>query len=584
MKNFLKIIFGTFFGIILFGIVSCLLFCIILYAALPSEPLITNNSVLKLDLNKKITERESFNLFSQLRLDGIVKPGNAGLLELRESIKEAASNDKIKGIFLNISSIDAGTATLEELRDELQEYKKSGKFLVAYSNTFSEKAFYLASVADKIYLAPSGSLEFNGLHIEILFYKNLLKKLGIEPEVFKVGEYKSAVEPFTADKMSAENREQLKVLLNSIYGNMLSSISASRDIPVKELVAMSDSMFVRNAEDALHYKLVTDLGYPNDVEDFMRKALHLDKDKDINYVNYRSLVNLQEKNAKEKEEKVAVLYAVGNIVDGKGSDEVIAADDFVKELRKAREDSSIKAIVLRINSPGGSALASDVIWSEIEHTRRYKPVIASMSDMAASGGYYIASGCDTIVAHPTTITGSIGVFGVMFNGKKFLNDKLYITTDEEQTGPFADMGSFAKPLSPEKGKIIQDEVDDIYKRFVSVVAQGRSLSPERVNEIAQGRVWTGEDAAPIKLVDLSGGLDEAVKIAAKKAHMKDYEVVYLPENNDIFLQALIAEMTEPSEKILEKEAGIFYPYIKHAREIKEMEGVQALFPYDMTIK
>lgn len=580
MKNFFKIVFATFTGIFLFWIFSIFLFVIILLAVVPSEKEIEDQSVLRLELDKRIVERETGDFFTKFSkpFSGM-EPGTIGLLELRTAIKNAAKNENIKGIYLSLKNINAGFATLEELRQELEAFKKSGKFIIAYSEVYSEGAYYLASVADKIYLPPSGLLEFNGLNVEVLFFKKLMDKLGIEPEVFKVGQFKSAVEPFISEEMSVANRAQLNALLSSIYSHMINQISLSRDIPASELRLVSDSMLVRNPADALKYGLISDIAYYDDCEKYMESLLKIDQEDSVSFVNYMTLIDTEKD--KGGKNNIAVVYATGDIIDGIGDENTIGSETLSAEIRKAREDSTIKAIVLRINSPGGSALGSDIIWREVALASHVKPVIASMSDLAASGGYYIAAACDTILAYPTTITGSIGVFGVLFNGQEFLNDKLGITTDKEQTGPFADIGSFTRPISEAEKNIIQQEVEQIYNKFLVVVAEGRNLDTSFVHEIAQGRVWSGLMAKDKMLVDETAGIDKAIAIAAERAGISDYNVIHLPETGNLLFKKLFSELSGSyKEALLKEESGELYPYLQKLRTLKKMNGVQARLPYE----
>lgn len=584
MKEFFKYVLATLVGLLLFLVVSFAGFVLLISTLLPQEDMmVTENSVLKLDLNKQIIDRESGNIFAQLN-----DPFNnfsmrtVGLLELRQAIKNAAINNNIKGIYLSVGNVQAGLATLQELRQELERFKKSGKFIVAFGSMYTEESYYVSSVADRIYLPPTGMLEFNGLHVELLFFKKLLEKLEIEPHVFKVGEYKSAVEPFISESMSVANREQLNALLNSIYTSMLTDISASRKIQIPELKHMSDSMLVRNAEDAKQYNLVTHLGYYNDAVIFMKKSAAVPEDQELKFVRYSTLLGNDLQQTEAEGNKVAVIFALGDIIDGEGDERTIGSETLSKEIRKAREDDNIKAVVLRVNSPGGSALASDVIWKEVQLTAKEKPVIASMSDLAASGGYYISAACDTILAHPATITGSIGVFGVLFNGKKFLNEKLGITTDKEQTGPYADLGSFTRDLKPYEKEIIQEEVEEIYKTFIGVVAQGRDLDSAYVRSVAQGRVWSGVQAVDRKLTDGYGGLNEAILLAAGRAGVEnDFETVYLPEREALLFQELLAALMGGENSHQSGMAVDIEMYLAEIKRIAKIEGVQARLPYQL---
>jgi protease-4 len=585
MRSFLKYVLASIVGLMLFFILGLVLVTVVISSSM-SEVQIKNNSVLNLKLDKRIVERETSNLFAQLTksFNG-GEPGTIGLLELRIAIQNAAKDSKVKGVLLNVNGIDAGMATLEELRVELVRFKESGKFVVSYSDSYSELGYYLASVADKIYLPPSGMLEFNGLHTELLFFKNLLEKLEIQPEVFKVGQYKSAVEPFLNDKMSDANREQMKQLLNTIYGNMLEQIGHSRNISSDTLRLVSNGMLIRNPDDALLFNLITDIAYLDSAEAFMKEQIGLDSSEKLNYSDYWAFQEFETDGNIIGTEKIAVIYAVGDIKDGKGDEQTIGSSTIIEEIKKAREDSSIKAIVLRINSPGGSALASDIIWRELILTKEVKPLIASMGDVAASGGYYIAAACDSILAQPNTITGSIGVFGILFNGKDFINNKLYITTDREKTGPYADIGSFTRAVDKDERAIIQQEVEDVYKKFLEIVSTGRKLSEESVDSIAQGRVWSGISAKNNKLIDSEAGLEEAIELAAKMARLEVYKTVYLPERPNLYLKQLFRD-TENSlrQSYMEYELGDLYPWVKAAQKVQQIKGVQTRLPVDIVIK
>jgi protease-4 len=590
MRNFLKNVFTIATGFFVFTIIA-IISLIILIAVVSSgkDEKIKKLSVLKLKLDKEIVERESEELFSGGSF--LPKGSSIGLMDLIEAIDLAKKDSSIKGIYLDLNTVRAGFASLEEIRNSLLDFKKSGKFVVAYGESYSEGAYYLASVADKIYLPSSGLIEFNGLESEQIFLKGTLEKLNIKVEVFKVGSFKSAVEPFLLDKMSDSNRVQVKAFLNSIYDTYLTNVSESRKIGKEKLKLISDSMLVHNAKDALAYGLVTDLEYYNVMEDYIRTKTGQSKDDKINFVSYSTLLDNKSELDSRTESKVAIIIANGEIRSGKGNDEVIGSETLANQIRKAREDKNVKSIVLRINSPGGSALASDVIWNEVLLTRQVKPIIASMSDVAASGGYYIAMACDTIVAQPNTITGSIGVFGLALNMENFLKEKLGITTDREKTGKFSDVGSATRTITPYERKMIQKEVEEIYEDFTSKAASGRKMSQAELKKYAEGRVWTGSDALKIKLVDKLGGINDAVSLAATKAGLKDndYKVVYWPEQKNLFWKELISGMSEggessTTESMLRSEVGFIYPYIKSVKDLEQMNGIQARMPYSILIK
>jgi protease-4 len=588
MKSFIKSVFTVAAGLLVFTIFGFVTLVIIVSIfASGKDDTIKSQSVLKLKLDKEIVERESQELFSG---GGFVPKGSSiGLMDLTKAISIAKTDENIKGIYLDVNTVRAGLASLEEIRNSLVDFKKSGKFIVAYGESYSEGAYYLASVADKIYLPPSGSLEFNGLESEQLFLKGTLEKLNIKVEVFKVGSFKSAVEPFILDKMSDSNRVQVKSFLNSIYDNYLTNVSVSRKIEKQKLKLISDSMLVHNGQDALDYGLITNLEYYNKTEEFIRSKTGQEKKDKIKFVSYSALLESQEYKSKSSDNKVAVIIANGEIRSGKGDDETIGSETLAAQIRKAREDDEIKAIVLRINSPGGSALASDVIWNEVLLTRKVKPIIASMSDVAASGGYYIAMACDTIVAQPNTITGSIGVFGLILNMEAFLKEKIGITTDREKTGLFSDVGSATRTLTPYERKMIQQEVEKIYDDFTSKASQGRKMTQDELKRYAEGRVWSGSEALNIKLIDKLGGINDAVKLAAVKAGLKEnYEIVYWPEQKSSFWKNLLSGISDgeasTQEQILKKELGYLYPYLNSVKDLDKLNGVQTIMPYKLIIK
>lgn len=590
MLNFLKYVFATLVALILFVLLVVFIFAGLASTTGKEVVRVKENSVLKISLNKKIEERDKDDPFSELELPGFEDAGTIGLLELKKSIQKAAKDDNIKGIYLDLNSTQAGFATLEEIRNALLEFKKSKKFVIAYGEYFTEGAYYIASVADDIVLNPMGVIEFNGLYSEIPFIKGTLAKLEVEPEIFRVGEYKSAVEPFILDKMSDANRQQTTSFLNSIYQHYLNQVAKIRNIPVEKLKAISDSMLVRNADLALQYNLATKVGYYDEVLDLIKTKAGLKQDEDINFINLKKYENAEEPEGEKKnlsENKIAVIFASGEIQSGKGNEgESIGSDKIAEEIRKARTDKNVKAIVLRINSPGGSALASDVMWREIQLAKKVKPIVASMSDVAASGGYYMSMGCSKIVAHPTTITGSIGVFGLIFNAKGLLNNKLGVTVDGVKTGNFSDITTMTRPHTSAEKAIIQKEVDHIYEVFTSKAAQGRGMPVEELKKVASGRVWSGAEAKEIKLIDEFGGLEDAIALAAKLANLKenDYRVRYLPAKKNFF-ESLMSQLSGEAEAYMAKAyLGEYYPLLQQIKQLKRWEGVQARLPYDLSIQ
>lgn len=584
-KAFFSSCLGALAAMILFGVL-CFIFFSILVASLSSEKevIVESNSVLHLKLDARFNELHKEDPFAGLPVVGGDVP-SIGLLQLKQTLDHAKTDDKIEGIYLEVSYPMTGFSTLEEIRESLIDFRQSGKWVVAYNEVMSEGAYYLASAADKVYLYPEGEIEFNGLTAEIGFFKKMFDKLEIKPQVFRVGEFKSAVEPFLYEKMSDENRLQLTELVNSIYDHVLVRVSEARNIPREQLEDISDKMMVRNAAMALELKLVDSLLYKDQFDNELKRRLSLNKDEKIKFVRYNKY-RKSFSGYKSSKNEIAVIVAEGTIMPGSKdqSEEVIAADDFVEEVRKAREDEDIKAIVLRVNSPGGEFRSSDMIWRELELAAKSKPVIASMSDYAASGGYYLAMACDTIVAQPQTITGSIGIFGVMFDLSDFLDNKLGITFDEVKTGNFGEMYTVTRPLTEAEKNFWQKNLNEHYETFVSKAAAGRDVSAEEIKKVASGRVWTGEQAKEKNLVDILGGFDDALKIAAEKAGVgDDYKVRFYPRQKP-FLEQLMTQLEEnTSTSKVKSELGEFYTWYDQYRKIRTYQGSQARMPFELQI-
>jgi protease-4 len=590
--QFFKFVLATVVGLVLFSVLGFIVLVgavAAIGASGDSGKKVAANSVLELKLNKPISERSQ-------SADPLGGSSSLGLVGLKDVIKRAKTDDDIKGILLNLELVQGGMASLEEVRDALLDFKKSGKFVVAYHEIASEKSYYLSSVADQIYLHPQGTLEFNGLSSEVMFYKRLFDKAGIQPYIFRVGSFKSAVEPFFRESFSDSARYQTVSYLNSLNGHMLSQVATSRQIPEPRLKVISDSMLVHNAKDALRLKLVTKLGYFDEVQDYMRGKLGLAKDKKpglVSLSDYQDADKDDEKEGNTSGNRIAVIYAEGDIVTGRGSDDNIGSEKFAEAIRKARMDDKVKAVVLRINSPGGSSLASDIIYREVVLTKKVKPIIASMSDVAASGGYYIAMACDTIVAHPNTITGSIGVFGVLPNIQPLLADKLGVTVDRVNTGKFSDLPTITRALTDYEKQQLQMEVNEIYADFTSKAAQGRHMDVGRLRRVASGRVWSGTEGKAIGLVDVLGSYEDALKIAAARAHLKadDYRVQRLPRTKSTF-EKLFSRFIDTDDddqaaaeaRIMQTKLGPLYPAYHQYQLLMQMRGVQARLPYELEIK
>jgi protease-4 len=581
--SFLKSFLASLLALVVFSVLSFVMFFIFLAAISADEKVyVAQNSVLRLNLDAQITEQEIVNPFEGIPMldDGIQR---LGLLELKSMIRHAADDSKIKGIYLNVSYPIAGFSTLEEIRLSLEEFRKSGKWVVAYADVMTEQAYYLASVADKVYLNPEGEVEFNGLAIEVTFFKRLFDKLEIKPEIFRVGEFKSAVEPFMLDKMSDANRLQLNEMVNSIYDHVLTRIGASREIPVDKLKEISDKMLARNAALAVEHGLIDSLLYYDQVLDVLNQNLGKKDSSDLKFISYgkyKRAMNQIETSAQE----IAVIVADGTIMPGRADQGVIGSDTFTETIRKARLNKRVKAIVLRINSPGGSFQASDLMWREITLAAQTKPVIASMGDYAASGGYYLAMGCDTIVAQPHTITGSIGIFSVLFDASGLLNNKIGITTEEVKTGEYGELITISRPLSDIEKNYWQRRTEEIYETFTSKAAAGRNMTIENLKNVASGRVWTGVQGKERGLVDVLGGYEDAIAIAAQKAGIEDdYRIKIYPQQKS-FLEEFFSRMEENARiESLQQTLGTQYPLYQQWRNLSTYHGVQARMPFEFTI-
>lgn len=545
---------------------------------------VSNNSVLYLNLDAQITEQQAENPLAGLPLPG-GDVSNIGLLKLKQAIKNAKTDSKIKGIYISVSMPRAGFATLEEIRQSLIDFREEGKWVVAYSDAYSESAYYLASAADKVYLNPEGEVEFNGLVAEVTFFKKMFDKLEIKPEIFRVGEFKSAVEPFMVEKMSPENKLQLSEMINSVYQHVLTGVSESRGISKEKLEEISDKMLIRNAQLSVQYGLVDSLLYYDQVLAELRGRLDLREDAKIKFIKYNKYRKSGTGSFSATANEIAVIVADGTIMPGGSSEGIIGGDAFAAEIRKARESDKVKAIVIRINSPGGSFVASDVMWREITLASKEKPVIASMSDYAASGGYYLAMGCDTIVAQPHTITGSIGIFSVLFDASGLLSNKLGITSDEVKTGEYGDMVTMSRPLTAAEKNVWQTRTEEIYETFTGKAAEGRKMSQNDLKKLASGRVWTGTQAKERGLVDVLGYFNDAVEIAAEKAGIvNDYNVKLYPQKKPFFQEFMETLEENSRTSVIREEMGEHYIYYQYWQRVKSYNGVQARMPFELIIQ
>ncbi|ASU33787.1 signal peptide peptidase SppA [Mucilaginibacter xinganensis] len=592
MKQFFKFVFASMLGSLIASFLIVVIFVffiggLIAVAGSDKTVDVEPNSVLQLKFNYPITERTPNNPLSGLSFLGIDGEKSIGLNDILANIKKAKSDKNIKGIFLDESDLMAGQGTTEEIRNALIDFKKSGKFIIAYSEVYTQSFYYLASVADKIYINPKGIFEFKGFSSKITFLKGALDKLGIDVQIIKVGTYKSAVEPFFLTKMSDANRLQVTSYLGSLYDHFLTGISKSRKINKDSLFNIANDLKVRLPEDALKYKLVDGLKYKDEILDDLKKRAGIDNKDDLKTVelgDYGSSEAPAEDQKESSKNRIAIIYASGDIVGGEGDDNTIGSERISKALRKARLDNKVKAVVLRVNSPGGSSLASDVIWREVVLTKKVKPVIVSMGDLAASGGYYIACAADSIIAEPNTITGSIGIFAVLPNMQKLFNDKLGITFDGVKTGKYADLGDMSRPLSPEERAILQGQVNQGYDYFTKAVATGRNKTQAYINSIGQGRVWTGEQAVKIGLVDRLGNINDAIASAAKKANLTKYNLVAYPEQKSFLNKFGLGMSAEIKAHFVKSELGENFKYYEQIKGVTQlMRTPQARMPYDVEI-
>lgn len=592
MKQFFKFMFASFAGTLLTLLILLFVFIGMITALVSmsedSEVKLKPNTVLVADFSVPVSDRSPKNPFENFDFSSFKSSNPIGLNDILKNIEKAASDPNISGIYLDLSEVSSGMANLQEIRQKLVEFKASGKWIITYGESFSQGAYYLASVSDEIYLNPKGMILFKGLNSQIAFLKHMLEKVEVDMQIIRGpnNQFKSAVEPFMYEKMSDANRLQTEKLLNSVWSDMVADISASRGISVAELNKAANELAVSNANKALELKFVDGLAYKDEILTKLRaKTDKTEKDK-IEQVTLSKYTNATVGEASKSKNKIAIIYAVGEIAGGEGSDNSIGSEGLSKTIRKAREDDKIKAIVLRVNSPGGSALASEIIRREVELAKNEKPFIVSMGNVAASGGYWISTNADYIFSDANTITGSIGVFGVIPNLQKLFNNKFGITFDKAMTNDNADFIDVMQPLSAFQEAKIQQEVVEIYNDFTSLVASTRNLRQTFVDSIGQGRVWTGTDALEIGLVDEIGGIEKAIAYAAEKAELgTDYRVTELPEQKDPFRQ-LIEEMSGQSrtKAALKAELGEYYNYIEYLQSVSKMKGVQARMPFYIDIR
>ena len=589
MKDFLKFTLATITGIIVSSVVLFFISILVFFSMVSSsesETQVRKNSIMMLDLSGNIAERSQENPFSFLLNEG---NETYGLDDILSSIKKAKENEDIKGIYIQAGWLGAGFASIEEIRQALVDFKESGKFIVAYGDSYSQGLYYLSSVADKVLLNPQGAVEWRGIAATPIFFKDLLDKIGVEMQVFKVGTYKSAVEPFISTEMSPANREQVDAYISSIWGRVTSDVAASRKLSTDSLNAVADKMLMFHpASESVKCGLADTLIYKNDVRDYLKAMVGIDKDDRMPVLGLKDMVNVKKNVPKDKSGNViAVYYAYGEI-DGNNSSamnqEGIDSKKMIRDLRKLQEDEDVKAVVLRVNSPGGSAFGSEQIWYAVSQLKKEKPVIVSMGDYAASGGYYISCNADTIVADPTTLTGSIGIFG-MFPNAKGLADKIGVNVDVVKTNRYADFGMLTRPMNDGEKGLLQMYVNQGYDLFLTRCSEGRGISKEELDKIAQGRVWTGSMAKELGLVDVLGGLDTALEIAIEKADVEGYTVISYPKK-DSFLDALMN--TKPDNYIkahlLKGTIGEVYQQFGALENFDKCDRIQARLPFELNIE
>lgn len=588
MKQFFKFMFASMLGFGLVILITSLIFLGIIAAAVSKKEVVkvADNSILYITLNEEVTDRAPGDQFGAMQFTAGTFSKGLGLNQILKSIENAGEDKNVKGIFLETSTIPAGMTMVEEIRNALIDFKKKGKFIVAYSEGYTQKTYYLASVADKIYLNPEGDLDFKGLVGKVTFFKGMLDKLDIEAQVIRHGKFKSAVEPFMNDKMSDASKEQTKTMIDAIWGHLLAGISETRKIPADSLKVIADNFSIQDASDAVKYKFVDKLAYKDEVLTELASRVKVTEIDDLKFVKLAQYVDVPIKKDTEGTGKgrIAVIYASGSIVSGEGDDGTIGSTTLSKAIRKARLDDKVKAVVLRVNSPGGSALASDVIWREVAMTKAVKPVVVSMGDLAASGGYYISCAASKIYASPNTLTGSIGVFGIIPNMQQFFNKDLGITFDEVKTNPYADYIPTTRPMSESEKGFLTRDIEDIYSTFVKHVSEGRKMSEAQVDSIGQGRVWSGIDAKRIGLIDEFGGLNDAVAEAAKLAKLEKYTVINLPDQKDFFTKLMESFNGESRISMVKKELGPAYQYLAYLESMSKMQGIQALMPMMISIE
>ncbi len=589
MKDFIKFTFAAILGFFIsiagvFFVFFLFVFILISFVGKEESYRLPDKCFIKLKLDYPMPERTDYNNPFGININSsmIGFGKRTGLNEILRYVKKAETDKLVKGIFLDLNNFSVSDIThIEELRNSLLEFRKSGKKVYAHANYLSQSAYYLATAADKIFISPEGEFEFKGLSAEIVFFKKTLESLNIKTQIVHYGKYKSAIEPFKFDKMSEANKEQTLSILNSMNEYILANIEKARNVPSADLKYFADNLSIMTPADAYSHLLVDSICYRSQVTDYIKFADTTDYVPEI--VDFQDYVKTGIKSKNRTSERIAVVYALGEITRGPGDETEIGIDNIIDALNEARNDDNVKAIVLRIDSPGGDPLTSDIIWNEIRNIRQVKPIVVSMAEVAASGGYYIACGADQIVVEPTTITGSIGVFGIIPNMQDFFNNKLGITFDRVKTGKYSDFGTVTRPLTDYEIKILQKEVDRIYLTFVSRVSEGRNLSFEEVDEIGQGRIWSGIQAVQLGLADTTGGINTAIELAGKLAGTRKYKIYEYPTLQLPFEKLISSFESEVSSYYMKKQFGESAVYIKYIDNLMNSKGIMAKMPFEIRI-
>ena len=589
MKEFFKYVLATVVGITAISVIGFFLLFMVIGAIVSTtekQVSVQNKSMLVLDFGRQVVDRAPNDPFEDMDIPGFNQVKTIGLDEIQKSLNKAQYDDRIKGVYLKLSTINGGMASVEEIRNMLIAFKDScDKPVYAYGNMFDQKAYYLGTAADKLVIHPMGSLDFRGLGGEMMFYKDALKKIGVEMQIVRHGKFKAAVEPFMLDHMSEANREQSLVYMNSLWNHMLQGISTTRNLSIEKLNQLADSVQTFSRGDRLvEDGLVDAAKYKDEVLDDLREITGIKPKKGIPIVSVNDYADVQVKGYEPgySRNKIAVIYASGDIGMAMGGDAIIG-EDLGREIRKVRQDSTYKAIVLRINSPGGSVFDSEVIWREVKLAAEQKTVVVSFGDVAASGGYYISCPADKIVAQPNTITGSIGIFGMIPNVGELLNDKLGITTDVVKTNKNSDLLTMTRPMTDYERMLMQRNIEQGYDTFISHVANGRHMTKEQVDEIGQGRVWSGENAKEIGLVDKFGGLKDAIDLAAEIAGIEKYRTISLPTLPDPFEELFKTGGDKVRVWFIKNELGEKYRFYEYFRKAANMNGIFARMPYDLSV-